>query len=93
MKSALVISGGGAKGAFAVGIVKSIYERFHDKGWFSIVGGSSTGALVATMSALLNGPAANDALELMVRVYSSFRTKDLLDRKKIFEFLSRQDCL
>jgi predicted acylesterase/phospholipase RssA len=45
--TALVISGGGAMGAFAVGAVRYIFRRHRETGWFSIVGGCSTGALMA----------------------------------------------
>jgi NTE family protein len=49
MATALVVSGGGSKGAFAVGAVKHLIE---DRGLdFDILAGTSTGALVTTLVA------------------------------------------
>jgi len=61
-RTALVISGGGAKGAFAVGAVKSMFGRFR-----------SAGALIASFAALLAAPEpiaaeAMDTLEASTRV-------------------------
>jgi len=50
MKRALVLSGGGAKGAFQVGALKWLIKK---KGWdFDVIAGVSVGALNATMVAL-----------------------------------------
>jgi len=68
MKTALVISGGGSRGAFAVGAVEVLWER----GWkFDIISGTSTGALIASLAAI------ND-IETLVKIYTSVRTKDIL---------------
>ena len=55
-KAALVLSGGGAKGAFAVGVVKHLFLAYRETGWFAITGGTSTGALIAPMAALMAAP-------------------------------------
>ena len=40
-------------GSIAVGVIADLHDRFRDTGWFSIVGGSSAGALVAPFAAYL----------------------------------------
>jgi NTE family protein len=94
-KTALVISGGGAKGAFAVGIVKNLFERFSATGWFSILGGTSTGALIAPITALMAAPepVKTEALNTLVHLYSNVTTGDILDKKDITELIQRLDCL
>jgi NTE family protein len=47
----LVVSGGGAKGAFAVGVISALMERFPVLRWH-VVAGTSTGALIAPFAAL-----------------------------------------
>ncbi|HSU17139.1 patatin-like phospholipase family protein [Longimicrobium sp.] len=70
---ALVISGGGSKGAFAVGALKYLMlEKGLD---FDILAGTSTGALIAPMIAA-QGKAALAALETE---YTTVTTKDILD--------------
>ena len=68
MKTALVISGGGSRGAFAVGAVEVLWER----GWkFDIISGTSTGSLIASLATV------ND-IDEMVKIYTSVRTKDII---------------
>jgi predicted acylesterase/phospholipase RssA len=68
MKTALVLSGGGSRGAFAVGAVEVLWER----GWkFDIISGTSTGALIASLATI------ND-IETLVKIYTSVQTKDIL---------------
>lgn len=50
MKQALVISGGGSKGAFSVGVVKDLMETY--KIDFDVLVGTSTGALIAPLAAV-----------------------------------------
>src|ERR1044071_9449952 len=70
---ALVISGGGSKGAFAVGALKYLMlERGLD---FDILAGTSTGALITPMIAS-QGKAALAALETE---YTTVTTDDILD--------------
>lgn len=92
---ALVISGGGAKGAFAVGVIKNLFEKYRSTGWFHIVGGTSTGALIAPMAALMahSGPLQHAALATLEQIYTTVRTPDILRKRRIIEFLWRQDCL
>src|SRR5437867_7599428 len=58
-KLALVFSGGGAKGAFGVGVLCEIARREPTLRW-DVVSGTSTGALIAPFAAL----ALDDALAL-----------------------------
>lgn len=94
-KTALVISGGGAKGAFAVGVLKFLFSEYGDSGWFAITGGSSTGALISPMAALMGGPESirEEACETLVRIYSSVRTSDILKKRNIFQLIFLQECL
>ena len=94
-KTALVVSGGGAKGAFAVGVVKQLFSSYRHTGWFRITGGTSTGAIIAPMAALMGAqsPVAEQALNTLVHLYSNVTTPDILERQEIFEFLRRRDCL
>jgi predicted acylesterase/phospholipase RssA len=94
-KTALVISGGGAKGAFAVGVIKHLFLRYRDSGWFSIVGGTSTGALISPMAALMGAPEpmGRQALEALEHLYTNVSTPDILEKQNIFEMMARQDCL
>jgi NTE family protein len=70
---ALVISGGGAKGAFAVGALKFL---MNERGLeFDILAGTSTGALITPMIAA-QGKAALAALE---EEYTTVKTNDILD--------------
>jgi len=95
-KTALVISGGGSKGAFAVGVIKSIYERYREDGWFDIVGGTSTGALISPMAALVaskDDSISNEALKTLARIYSDVHTKDILDKENIFQLIFRMHSI
>ncbi len=94
-KTALVISGGGAKGAFAVGVIKNIFDRFNNTGWFKIVGGSSTGGLITPLAALMdsNSPYRDEAKDALVHMYTHVTTRDILEHQGIMELLFRHDCL
>lgn len=94
-KTALVISGGGAKGAFAVGVIKHLYLKYRSTGWFKITGGSSTGALISPMAALIAAPdpIGSQAFEKLEYIYTHVTTKDILKKQNIFELLLRLDCL
>jgi NTE family protein len=73
----LVMSGGGARGAYQVGILKRIGEikRVQTHGnSFPIIGGSSAGAI--TGSALAVG-SDNFATEVLARVWSNLRPSDI----------------
>jgi len=94
-KVALVISGGGAKGAFAVGVLQYLHDRHRDSGWFAIVGGTSTGALIAPMAALMGGPEpmATEALRVLEDMYGNSDTDRILHRRHVIEWLWRRDCV
>lgn len=67
-KTALVVSGGGSKGAFAVGAIEVLREQGIE---FDIVTGSSTGALIAPL-------VATDEIPLLRHIYTSVRTDDII---------------
>ena len=68
-KTALVISGGGSKGAFAVGVAKYlIQEKNLD---FDIICGTSTGSLMAPLLATKD-------LTLLEQLYTTKKTEDIL---------------
>jgi NTE family protein len=94
-KSALVISGGGAKGAFAVGVLKHIFKTYRETGWFSITGGTSTGALISPIAAVMGAadPMGTEAFETLEKMYTTVSTPDILEKQSIFELITRQDCL
>jgi NTE family protein len=93
--TALVISGGGAKGAFAVGVIRQIFREHRREGWFSIIGGCSTGALIAPLAGLLAAPTeiAEQALQELISQYSTVHTSDILEKNSVIEFIKRQNCL
>ncbi|UCF96871.1 MAG: patatin-like phospholipase family protein [Spirochaetaceae bacterium] len=93
--TALVISGGGAKGAFATGVIRHIFETYRGTGWFSIIGGCSTGALITPLAGLLAAPPeiAEEAMEQLIAQYSMVTTADILEKKSVIEFVKRQECL
>lgn len=94
-KTALVISGGGAKGAFAVGVLKYIHSKYRKTGWFAITGGTSTGALISPMAALMAAldPMGSQALETLRQLYTTVGTPDILKKKKIFKVVKHPDSL
>jgi predicted acylesterase/phospholipase RssA len=94
-KAALVISGGGAKGAFAVGVVKHLFLTYRQTGWFAATAGTSTGALIAPIAALMaaSDPMGSEALQTLVEMYTGVSTNDILEKQSIFELIQRQDAL
>jgi predicted acylesterase/phospholipase RssA len=94
-KVALVISGGGAKGAFAVGIAKHLFLTYRQKGWFSVVGGTSTGALIAPIAAVMGAPEpmGSEGLRMLETIYTTVTTPDILEKQNLFELIRRQDAL
>jgi predicted acylesterase/phospholipase RssA len=68
MTKALAISGGGDKGAFAVGVCEVLEEKGYR---FDLISGTSTGALIAPMLAI------GDIKEL-VKIYTSVKKKNIL---------------
>ncbi len=70
MSRAIVISGGGSKGAFAVGVLKRLFEVYPNLD-FDMVVGTSTGSLIAPLLAL------NDMVNLE-KLYSSQKTENIV---------------
>lgn len=70
-KTALVISGGGSKGAFAVGVLRYIQEHVRPVDQFDLYCGTSTGALIVPL-------AACGELALLEQQYTSLRQNDLV---------------
>lgn len=78
MKNALVVSGGGSKGAFAVGAIELLREK---KIKFDIVAGTSTGSLIAPL-------VVTDEIEFLRGVYTRVRTEDIIRKRDIAEILT-----
>ncbi|RYG23697.1 MAG: patatin-like phospholipase family protein, partial [Chitinophagaceae bacterium] len=85
MKKALVISGGGSKGAFAVGVYKHLFENYAMD--FDVLVGTSTGSLIVPLAAL-------GRTDLLKELYTTQRTENIvikdnignrLDKDAIFE--------
>lgn len=70
MKRALVVSGGGSKGAFAAGLAAKLYERNYR--WDNFYG-TSTGALVNLLI-------ARNEFEELKQVYTSVTNKDIFNK-------------
>jgi len=79
MTTALVVSGGGSKGAFAIGAS----ERLHEEPGitFDMVAGSSTGALIAPL-------VVTDEIPRLRALYSRIRTEDILTQRAVFDILT-----
>ncbi|MEO9144164.1 MAG: patatin-like phospholipase family protein [Ginsengibacter sp.] len=69
MKRALVISGGGSKGAFAVGVLKELYSIYPTLD-FDIYVGTSAGSLVVSLASL-------NRIDVLEKVYTSISNADL----------------
>jgi predicted acylesterase/phospholipase RssA len=63
MKRALVISGGGSKGAYAVGVIKQLQQIFPTL-FFDIYVGTSTGSLIVPLAAI-------DDIALLEEIYTT----------------------
>ena len=82
MKNALVVSGGGSKGAFAVGAV----ERLREEGVeFDIVAGTSTGALMGPL-------VITDEIQALRGIYTNIHDEDILKKRNIIE-IATQDAI
>ncbi len=84
MNNALVISGGGAKGAFAVGVIQKLIAEFPILE-FDIVVGTSTGSLIAPLAI------AGD-YDLLYKLYTSVKTEDIIVKDNIGNRLG-MDCI
>ena len=72
-KIGLVLPGGGARGAYQVGVLKAINEIKPDSNPFSIISGTSAGAINASLLAS-RSESFKEAVELLSGVWSNFRT-------------------
>lgn len=79
MKRALVISGGGSKGAFAVGVLKQLFTVFPNLD-FDIYVGSSAGSLVVSLAAL-------NQMDTLNNIYSTVSNNDLFIEGNIIDKL------
>src|SRR5947209_18039213 len=75
MKRALVISGGGSKGAFAVGVLKTLLSTYPHLD-FDIFVGTSAGALIVTLASL-------GEIDLLEQVYTTTSTADIITKYDI----------
>ena len=70
-KTALVVSGGGSKGAFAVGALRYIHDHVRAVDKFDVYCGTSTGSLIVPL-------AACGELALLENQYTTLRQDDLV---------------
>lgn len=75
MKSALVISGGGSKGAFAVGVLKELFLTYPGLD-FDIYVGTSTGSLVVSLASL-------GKMDTLEELYTHITNDDILKKSNI----------
>ena len=80
MKKALVISGGGSKGAFAVGVYKHLVENFALD--FDVLVGTSTGALIVPLAAL-------GKTDLLEELYTTQKTENIVIKDNIGNRLNK----
>ena len=76
-RTALVVSGGGSRGAFAVGAIEVLKERGYD---FDLISGTSTGALIAPLVAV-------DRVDRLHDIYTQTTTKDVLRKNWLGGFI------
>jgi NTE family protein len=84
-KTALVVSGGGAKGAFAVGVIKALANHYPDIN-FDILVGTSTGALIVPFIAV-------QELDVLERLYTTVTTKDIITKGNVVQRLLNANAL
>jgi NTE family protein len=77
-KTALVIGGGGSRGAFAIGAIEVLREAGIQ---FQLVTGCSTGALIAPL-------VATDELVLLHKIYTTVHTSEVLVRRSGLDILT-----
>lgn len=80
MSRALVISGGGSKGAFAVGVLKRLLNEYPNLDFNTYVG-TSTGSLIAPLAAM----GKYDVLE---QLYTTIKTSDVISKGNIGDKLN-----
>ena len=70
MRRALVVSGGGCKGAFAVGVLKQLRSDFPNL-FFDVFVGTSTGSLLTPLAAM-------NEYNLLEELYTTVKTEDII---------------
>ena len=85
MKRALVISGGGAKGAFAVGVIRYLSAHYPAIVFDAVIG-TSTGALIAPLAA------AGD-IDVLVKLYTTITTGNIILKGNIVNRLLSSNSL
>ncbi len=91
-KIGLVLPGGGARAAYQVGVLKAISELMPDSNPFSIISGTSAGAINASLLAS-RSQSLEEAVEVLSGVWCNFktnkvyRTETTLMLKSIFQWL------
>ncbi len=91
-KIGLVLPGGGARAAYQVGVLKAISELIPDSNPFSIISGTSAGAINASLLAS-RSQSLKEAVEVLSGVWCNFktnkvyRTETTLMLKSIFQWL------
>ena len=80
MSVALVVSGGGSKGAFAVGAIKELKDNFPQLD-FDLFVGTSTGSLIVPLVAM-------GELDLVEELYTTVTTKDIISKSNLGDRLS-----
>ncbi|MFT3981081.1 MAG: patatin-like phospholipase family protein [Ferruginibacter sp.] len=81
MSRALVISGGGSKGAFAVGVLKKLIKDYPDLSFDRYVG-TSTGSLIVPLAAM-------GAYDLLEKLYSTQKTENIIKKNNIGDRLNQ----
>ena len=91
-KIGLVLPGGGARAAYQVGVLKAISELIPDSNPFSIISGTSAGAINANLLAS-RSQSLKEAVEVLSGVWCNFktnkvyRTETTVMLKSIFQWL------
>ncbi|RYY71739.1 MAG: patatin-like phospholipase family protein [Chitinophagaceae bacterium] len=81
MSRSLVISGGGSKGAFAVGVIKRLLKEYPSLEFDSYVG-TSTGSLIAPLAAM-------GAYDLLEELYTTQKTEDIITKSNLGDRLNQ----
>ena len=91
-KIGLVLPGGGARAAYQVGVLKAISELIPDSNPFSIISGTSAGAINASLLAS-RSQSLKEAVEVLSGVWCNFKTNKVYRTeitvmlKSIFQWL------
>lgn len=81
MNRALVISGGGSKGAFAVGVIKRLKKEYPNLEFDSYVG-TSTGSLIVPLAAM-------GAYDLLEELYTTQKTENIIKKSNLGDRLNQ----